>query len=112
MATLEVEAARIPDRDRLVELLVEQGVDARPINEVGIEIPCDTELGPARDGLRRDALVRPDEVELVDRVTGALEELARRGNRADAHHARVDARGGRAAEGRDRLDTELRGFLA
>ena len=51
MATLEVEAARIPDRDRLVELLLEQGVDARPINEVGIEIPCDTELGPACDDL-------------------------------------------------------------
>jgi len=44
---LEVEAARIPDRDRLLELLLEQGVDARPVNEVAIEIPCDSDHGIA-----------------------------------------------------------------
>jgi hypothetical protein len=51
MASLEVEAARIPDRDKLLELLVEQGLDARPVNEVGIEIPCDTDDGAACDEL-------------------------------------------------------------
>ena len=35
---LQVEAARIPDRDRLVELLREHGVDARPVDEVTIQV--------------------------------------------------------------------------
>jgi hypothetical protein len=37
---IEVEAARIPDRDRMVELLRGHGLDARPANEVGIEVHC------------------------------------------------------------------------
>jgi hypothetical protein len=40
MASIEVEAARIPDRDRMVELLRGHGVDARPHNEIGIEVQC------------------------------------------------------------------------
>ena len=40
MASIEVEAARIPDRDRMVELLREHGLDARPHDEVGIEVVC------------------------------------------------------------------------
>ncbi len=36
---LEVEAARIPDRDRLLAELREAGLDARPVDEVGIEVP-------------------------------------------------------------------------
>lgn len=35
---LEVQAARIPDRDRLVEELREAGLDAQPVEEVGIEV--------------------------------------------------------------------------
>jgi len=35
---LEVQAARIPDRDRLVAELREAGLDARPVDEVGIEV--------------------------------------------------------------------------
>ena len=35
---LEVEAARIPDRDRLVEELRQAGLDAHPVDEVGIEV--------------------------------------------------------------------------
>ena len=35
---LEVEAARIPDRDRLLAELREAGVDAHPVDEVGIEV--------------------------------------------------------------------------
>jgi hypothetical protein len=35
---LEVEAARIPDRDRLLADLREAGLDAQPVDEVGIEV--------------------------------------------------------------------------
>ena len=38
--TIQVEAARIPDRDRLIGLLRDAGLEARPVNEVGIEVPC------------------------------------------------------------------------
>jgi hypothetical protein len=38
--TVHVEAARIPDRDRLLRELADNGIDARPVNEVGIEVPC------------------------------------------------------------------------
>jgi hypothetical protein len=50
-ATLQVEAARIPDRDRLLQLLQAAGVDARPVNEVGIEVPCADTSDPATDDL-------------------------------------------------------------
>jgi hypothetical protein len=36
--TLQVEAARIPDRDRLLGELREAGLNAIPIDEVGIEV--------------------------------------------------------------------------
>jgi hypothetical protein len=36
---VQVEAARIPDRDRLLATLQEHGLDARPVGEVEIEIP-------------------------------------------------------------------------
>jgi hypothetical protein len=39
--TVQVEAARIPDRDRLLQLLVEHGLGAEPVGEVEIKIPCD-----------------------------------------------------------------------
>ena len=38
--TVQVEAARIPDRDRLLELLVEAGLPAEPEGELDIKIPC------------------------------------------------------------------------
>jgi hypothetical protein len=37
----QVEAARIPDRDRLLQELRDAGLDARPVDEVGIEVPAD-----------------------------------------------------------------------
>jgi hypothetical protein len=37
---VHVEAARIPDRDRLLGLLKINGIDARAVDEVGIEVPC------------------------------------------------------------------------
>jgi hypothetical protein len=36
---VQVEAARIPDRDRLLATLQDHGLDARPVGEVEIEIP-------------------------------------------------------------------------
>ena len=36
-----VEAARIPDRDRLLEELRGAGLDAQPVDEVGIEVRTD-----------------------------------------------------------------------
>jgi hypothetical protein len=35
----QVEAARIPDRDRLLRELRQAGLDARPVGETGIEVP-------------------------------------------------------------------------
>jgi hypothetical protein len=34
----QVEAARIPDRDRLLQELRDAGLDASPLDEVGIEV--------------------------------------------------------------------------
>ena len=39
MASIQVEAARIPDRDQLLILLRGHGLEAEPENEVGIVIP-------------------------------------------------------------------------
>ena len=38
-----VEAARIPDRDRLLEELRAAGLDAKPENEAGIEVRADSD---------------------------------------------------------------------
>ena len=38
---VQVEAARIPDRDRLLKELREAGLDARAVDEVEIEVPVD-----------------------------------------------------------------------
>jgi hypothetical protein len=43
--TLQVEAARIPDRDRLLHELAEAGLDAHAVDEVGIEVRAGTETG-------------------------------------------------------------------
>jgi hypothetical protein len=46
---VHVEAARIPDRDRLLEELREASLDARPVDEVGIEVPLEAEADEAAD---------------------------------------------------------------
>jgi hypothetical protein len=38
--SVQVEAARIPDRDRLLQELRDAGLDARPVDEVSIEVAC------------------------------------------------------------------------
>jgi hypothetical protein len=47
--SVQVEAARIPDRDRLLAELRNVGLDARPVNEIGIEVPCDAGAVHASD---------------------------------------------------------------
>ena len=49
--TVQVEAARIPDRDRLLRELREAGLEARPVDEVGIEVPCGDDADGACDDL-------------------------------------------------------------
>jgi hypothetical protein len=46
---VQVEAARIPDRDRLLEKLRASGLDARPVDEIGIEVPIESEAEEAAD---------------------------------------------------------------
>jgi hypothetical protein len=38
-STIRVEAARIPDRDRLLDALRNEGLDAVPEDEIGIVVP-------------------------------------------------------------------------
>jgi hypothetical protein len=49
--SIEVEAARIPDRDRLLRELREAGLDARPVDEVGIEVPVHEDAEEVADEL-------------------------------------------------------------
>ncbi len=48
---VQVEAARIPDRDRLLRELRSAGLEARAVDEVGIEVPCGTDSEQACDDL-------------------------------------------------------------
>jgi hypothetical protein len=56
--TVHVEAARIPDRDRLLQELRDAGLDARPVGEVYIEVPC----GDDAEGTADDLLARAEDV--------------------------------------------------
>jgi hypothetical protein len=48
---VQVEAARIPDRDRLLQDLLAAGLDARPVDEVCIQVPCGDDAADACDDL-------------------------------------------------------------
>ena len=50
-ASVHVEAARIPDRDRLLQELRSVGLDAKPVDEVCIEVPCGDDSEAACDDL-------------------------------------------------------------
>jgi hypothetical protein len=41
-STVRVQAARIPDRDRLLEALRDEGLQAEPEDEIGIVVPVGT----------------------------------------------------------------------
>jgi hypothetical protein len=49
--SIQVEAARIPDRDRLLRELQDAGLDARPVGEVCIEVPYGDGAEAAADEL-------------------------------------------------------------
>jgi hypothetical protein len=49
--SIQVEAARIPDRDRLLRELQEAGLDARSVGEVCIEVPYGDDAEAAADKL-------------------------------------------------------------
>ncbi|MDP9260612.1 MAG: hypothetical protein M3O89_01425, partial [Actinomycetota bacterium] len=44
-STIDVKSARIPDRDKLLELLRENGLKAEPHDELGIEVQADDDGG-------------------------------------------------------------------
>ena len=48
---VQVEAARIPDRDRLLQELLAAGLDARAVDEVCIEVLCGDDAAQACDDL-------------------------------------------------------------
>ena len=47
--TVQVKAARIPDRDRLLQELRDAGLDARAVGEVSIEVQCGVDTNSASD---------------------------------------------------------------
>ena len=49
--TVQVEAARIPDRDRLLEELRASGLDAQPVGEVEIEVRVVSDAEEAADAI-------------------------------------------------------------
>ena len=51
MNAVQVEAARIPDRDRLLEELQRNGLQARAVDEIGIEVPVEGESDQLADEL-------------------------------------------------------------
>jgi hypothetical protein len=53
--TVHVEAARIPDRDRLLQELRDAGLEARAVDEVCIEVPCGDDTDAACDDLMAHA---------------------------------------------------------
>jgi hypothetical protein len=46
---IDVQAARIPDRDRLLRELREAGLDAKPIGEIEIEVSTEDAVADERD---------------------------------------------------------------
>jgi len=58
---LRVQAARIPDRDRLLDMLSTRGYDARPVNGVEIDVHCGSDspkgMGPRLYGAVEDAVM-------------------------------------------------------
>lgn len=49
--SVQVEAARIPDRDRLLRALRDAGIEAHAVDEVCIEVPCGDAADVACDEL-------------------------------------------------------------
>jgi len=64
---VDVRAARIPDRNRLLRELTEAGLDARPVGELEIEVIC-TDIGD--EAAQDDILARAEQ--LIESVGAAF----------------------------------------
>ena len=64
---IDVRAARIPDRDRLLKELREAGLDARPVDELAIEVICE----PGADEVAVDDILARAE-QLIESVGAAF----------------------------------------
>src|SRR5205085_10486625 len=71
----------------------------------------EAELADHGEALRSERLVQLDEIDLIERDAGALQQLAHGRDRADAHQAWVDAGDGATDEGTERFDAELTRLL-
>src|SRR3954453_12988343 len=89
-------ADRMADRDRAAVDVHDLGVPAHVLVD--------------RASLRREGLVRLDEVEVLDLPAGFLERLARGRDRAGSHDGRVDARRRPGGDARERREAPLRRF--
>lgn len=58
---LEVQAARIPDRDRLLAELREAGLDAKAVDEVGIEV----KVGDDAEGISDEVFAHVESVTML-----------------------------------------------
>ena len=67
----------------------------------------DRQLAQARQHLRRERLVQLDEVDLIERQSGACQRLAHRGHRANPEPLRLDAGGCKRDEPGERLESSL-----
>jgi hypothetical protein len=52
---IRVQAARIPDRDRLLALLAGQGHDARAVDEIEIDVHCSADGGACGPAVYKQA---------------------------------------------------------
>jgi hypothetical protein len=71
---VDVRAARIPDRDRLLRALKHAGLDARPVGELEIEVICE----PGDDEKASDDVYAQAE-ELIESVGAAFIPIKHRG---------------------------------
>jgi len=71
---VDVRAARIPDRNRLLRELTEAGLDARPVGELEIEVIC-TDIGD--EAAQDDILARAEQ--LIESVGAAFIPVKRAG---------------------------------
>src|SRR5437588_7365214 len=71
----------------------------------------ETELAHDDEALRGKRFVQLDQVDIPDLDAGAFEQLAHRGDRADAHDTWIHAGDRAAGKAPERLDAELRGLL-
>ena len=56
--TVHVEASRIPDRDKLLGLLLINGIEAKPVGEVEIEVPAGDDHGDSLLGEVETAIMQ------------------------------------------------------